>query len=170
MLEDIAGHRVKGYRAPSFSIGPQNLWAFECIAEAGYVYSSSVYPIRHDHYGAPGSHRFVHEVHGGLIEVPIATVRVLRSVLPAGGGGYFRLLPYRISRWSLRRINEVDRQPAMFYFHPWELDPEQPRVTGPGPKARFRHYVNLGHMQSRLQRLVADFGWDRVDRVFLGGN
>ena len=170
VLEDIAGHRVKGYRAPSFSIGPQNLWAFECIAEAGYVYSSSVYPIRHDHYGAPGSHRFVHEVHGGLIEVPIATVRVLRSVLPAGGGGYFRLLPYRISRWSLRRINEVDRQPAMFYFHPWELDPEQPRVTGPGPKARFRHYVNLGHMQSRLRRLVADFGWDRVDRVFLGGN
>jgi polysaccharide deacetylase family protein (PEP-CTERM system associated) len=169
VLEDIAGHRVKGYRAPSFSVGPGNQWAFECIADAGYRYSSSIYPIRHDHYGAPGTHRFAHEVNKGLLEVPIATVRVWGSTLPAGGGGYFRLLPYRVSKWSLQRINDVDCQPAMFYFHPWELDPEQPRVQGPGPKAQFRHYVNLRHMESRLRRLVADFQWDRADRVFLNG-
>jgi polysaccharide deacetylase family protein (PEP-CTERM system associated) len=169
VLEDIAGHGVNGYRAPSFSVGPRNSWAFECIAKAGYRYSSSIYPIRHDHYGAPGSHRFAHEVEQGLLEVPIATVRLWRSTLPAGGGGYFRLLPYGVSRWSLRRINAVDRQPAMFYFHPWELDPEQPRVKGPGRKAQFRHYLNLKHTESRLRRLVDDFPWGRADRVFLNG-
>lgn len=169
VLEDIAGHEVKGYRAPSFSVGPRNAWAFDCIAAAGYRYSSSLYPIRHDHYGAPGAHRFAHEVGPGLLEVPIATVRVWRSTLPAGGGGYFRLLPYGVSRWSLRRINQVDRKPAMFYFHPWELDPDQPRVDGPGAKARFRHYLNLRHTEGRLRRLLADFQWDRADRVFLSG-
>ena len=130
VLEDQAGMPVNGYRAPSFSVGPTNDWAFDCIAEAGYRYSSSVYPIRHDHYGAPNSPRFAHEVRKRLIEVPVATVRVLNANWPAGGGGYFRLLPYGMSRWSLRRVNEVDGQPAMFYFHPWELDPEQPRVPG----------------------------------------
>ncbi len=169
VLEDIAGAGVNGYRAPSFSIGPHNRWAFECIADAGYRYSSSLYPIRHDHYGVPGGERFAHRVHADLLEVPIATVRVLRSTWPAGGGGYFRLLPYGVSRWSLRRINQADGRPAMFYFHPWELDPEQPRVAGAGAKARFRHYVNLGHMESRLRRLLADFRWDRADRIFLGG-
>jgi polysaccharide deacetylase family protein (PEP-CTERM system associated) len=102
-----------------------------------------------------------------LLEVPVATVRVLNANLPAGGGGYFRLLPYVISRWSIRRINKIDGEPAMFYFHPWELDPDQPRVNGVGRKARFRHYVNLRHMQPRLRRLLSDFCWDRVDRVFL---
>ena len=169
VLEDTSGCRINGYRAPSFSIGPGVEWAFQCIADAGYRYSSSIYPIRHDHYGAPGAHRFAHETFAGLIEVPIATVRLLRLNWPAGGGGYFRLLPYRISRWSLRRINSADRRPAMFYFHPWELDPDQPRVQGPGPKARFRHYLNLRHMDSRLRRLVVDFRWDRVDRVFMNG-
>jgi len=169
VLEDIAGAPVQGYRAPSFSIGNDNRWAFECIAEAGYRYSSSLYPIRHDHYGVPGGERFAHEVHTGLIEVPVATVRFLRSTWPAGGGGYFRLLPYGVSRWSLRRINGADGRPAMFYFHPWELDPEQPRVRGPGAKARFRHYHNLGRMESRLRRLVSDFKWDRADRLFLNG-
>jgi polysaccharide deacetylase family protein (PEP-CTERM system associated) len=150
-------------------VGPGNRWAFDCIAEAGYRYSSSIYPIRHDHYGDPTANRFAHEVGNGLLELPIATVRFMRSTLPAGGGGYFRLLPYGISRWSLRRINEVERQPAMFYFHPWELDPEQPRVKGANAKARFRHYLNLRQTESRLKRLVADFRWDRVDRVFLSG-
>ncbi len=167
VLEDTSGGPVKGYRAPSFSIGPTNFWAFECIAEAGHLYSSSLYPIRHDHYGAPDAPRFAHEVFKGLLEVPITTVRMLNSNWPAGGGGYFRLLPYRVSRWSIRRVNAIDRQPAMFYFHPWELDPEQPRVDGPGPKARFRHYVNLQRMDPRLRRLLADFRWDRVDHVFL---
>jgi polysaccharide deacetylase family protein (PEP-CTERM system associated) len=169
VLEDIAGRDVVGYRAPSFSIGRTNPWAFECIAEAGYRYSSSIYPIRHDHYGVPDAPRFAHEVAPGLLEVPIATVRMFEANWPAGGGGYFRLLPYPLSRWSLERINDVDRKPAMFYFHPWEIDPEQPRVDGIGVKARFRHYVNLGRMEPRLRRLLADFRWDRADRVFLNG-
>lgn len=169
VLEDVAGQPVSGYRAPSFSVGPANDWAFDCIAQAGYRYSSSIYPIRHDHYGVPDAPRFAHEVREGLVEVPVTTVRVLRSNWPAGGGGYFRLLPYRMSRWSLRRVNRVDRRPAIFYFHPWELDPGQPRVEGPGAKARFRHYLNLGRMAPRLRRLLADFRWDRADRVFLNG-
>jgi polysaccharide deacetylase family protein (PEP-CTERM system associated) len=167
IIEDISGREVRGYRAPSFSIGTENLWAFDAIAEAGYRYSSSLYPIRHDHYGMPDAPRFAHAVRPQLIEVPIATVRLFRSNWPAGGGGYFRLLPYMVSRWSIRRINGRDGQPAMFYFHPWELDPEQPRVPGPGMKTRFRHYLNLHRMAPRLARLCRDFRWDRADRVFL---
>jgi polysaccharide deacetylase family protein (PEP-CTERM system associated) len=170
VLEDVGGQAVRGYRAPSFSVGPGNPWAFDCIAEAGYRYSSSIYPIRHDHYGAPDSPRFAYEVRPGLLELPVATVRLLRANWPAGGGGYFRLLPYRMSRWSLRRVNGVDGQPAMFYFHPWELDPEQPRIEGLAATTRFRHYVNLKRTGPRLRRLLADFRWDRVDRVFLDGN
>jgi polysaccharide deacetylase family protein (PEP-CTERM system associated) len=169
VLEDIAGHTVRGYRAPSFSVGPTNLWAFDCICEAGYRYSSSVYPIRHDHYGAPDAPRFAHEVRPGLLEVPVATVRLMARNWPAGGGGFFRLLPYRLSRWSLRRVNAMDGKPATFYFHPWEIDPDQPRVPGPGPKARFRHYLNLKRTGPRLRRLLADFRWDRVDRIYLDG-
>ena len=168
VLEDIAGHPVHGYRAPSFSVGRGNEWAFDCMAEAGYRYSSSIYPIRHDHYGVPDAPRFAHEVRPGLLEVPVATIRMWGSNLPAGGGGYFRLLPYAISRWSIRRINAVDRKPAMFYFHPWEIDPDQPRVEGVGAKTRFRHYVNLHRMEPRLRCLFADFRWGRADRVFLG--
>lgn len=169
VLEDVAGCQVNGYRAPSFSIGPANFWAFDCIAEAGYRYSSSIYPIRHDHYGAPGAPRFAYRVREGLLEVPVTTVRVLNSNWPAGGGGYFRLLPYRMSRWSIRRVNAVDGKPALFYFHPWELDPAQPRVDGAGAGARFRHYVNLARTEPRLRSLLADFRWGRVDRVFLDG-
>ena len=167
LLEDVGGCAVHGYRAPSFSVGPANAWAFECIARAGYRYSSSVYPIRHDHYGAPSAPRFPHEVVPGLIEVPVATLRLLNTNFPAGGGGYFRLLPYRVSRWSLARINGLERRPAVFYLHPWELDDEQPRVAGVSAKTRFRHYVNLARTAPRLKRLVRDFRWDRVDRVFL---
>ena len=169
VLEDVSGSEIKGYRAPSFSIGRRNTWAFDCIADAGYRYSSSVYPIRHDHYGMPDAPRFAHEARTGLLEIPVATVRLLKSNWPAGGGGYFRLLPYCMSRWSIRRVNGVDRQPAMFYFHPWELDPDQPRIMGPGFKTRFRHYLNLRRMAPRLGRLLDDFRWDRVDRVFLDG-
>jgi polysaccharide deacetylase family protein (PEP-CTERM system associated) len=168
ILEDISGHAVNGYRAPSFSVGPSNPWASECIGEAGYRYSSSVYPIRHDHYGVPDAPRFAHESSAGVLELPVATVRMFRANWPAGGGGYFRLLPYTVSRWSIRHINNVDGRPAMFYFHPWELDPDQPRVQGPGAKSRFRHYLNLKRTEPRMRRLLADFRWDRVDRVFLG--
>ncbi len=169
VLEDIGGREVTGYRAPNFSVGHGNPWAFDCMVEAGYRYSSSLYPIRHDHYGVPDAPRFAHQVRPGLLEVPVATVRMFGNNLPAGGGGYFRLLPYALSRWSIRRINGVDRMPAMFYFHPWEVDPEQPRVDGVSAKARFRHYVNLGRMEARLAALLADFRWSRVDQVFASG-
>lgn len=170
VLEDVTGRAVRGYRAPSFSVGPSNTWAFDCIAEAGYRYSSSIYPINHDHYGWADAPRFAHEVRPGLLEVPVATVRIMARNWPAGGGGYFRLLPYRMSRWTLRRINTAEGQPATFYFHPWELDPDQPRVPGASMKARFRHYVNLGRTSGRMRRLLSDFRWDRVDRVYLDGD
>jgi polysaccharide deacetylase family protein (PEP-CTERM system associated) len=169
LLEDIGGVTVQGYRAPSFSIGQSNLWALEILSEAGYRYSSSVYPIRHDHYGMPGAPRFAFYPEGGhgLLEIPVTTVRLFNRNLPAGGGGYFRLLPYRVSRWCLKRVNTVDRQPCIFYFHPWEVDPGQPRQRGISLKTRFRHYVNLSSMERRIRALFTDFQWDRVDRVFL---
>ena len=167
ILEDVAHAEVKGYRAPSFSIGVDTAWAHDCIAEAGYRYSSSVYPIRHDHYGMPDAPRFAYRSHPDLLEVPITTARILDRNWPAGGGGYFRLMPYAMSRWLIQRVNEVEAQSAIFYFHPWELDPDQPRVQGVGAKARFRHYVNLHYTERRLRRLLREFHWDRVDRVFL---
>jgi polysaccharide deacetylase family protein (PEP-CTERM system associated) len=165
-LEDIGSVAVRGYRAPSFSIGHGNLWAFDCLAQAGYAYSSSIYPVRHDHYGMPDAPRFAHRVHNGLLELPITTTRVMSRNFPAGGGGFFRLLPYRASRWAIERVNRIDRQPAIFYFHPWEIDPEQPRIRGVSTKTRFRHYLNLDRTESRLSRLLSDFRWDRIDRVF----
>jgi polysaccharide deacetylase family protein (PEP-CTERM system associated) len=167
LLEDIGGVAVRGYRAPSFSINRQNLWALDCIREAGYAYSSSIYPVRHDHYGMPDAPRFAHEALPNLIEVPPTTVDLLNRNWPAAGGGWFRLLPYEVSRWLLQRVNRVDGEPCMFYFHPWEIDPGQPRVPGVDARTRFRHYVNLDRMQARLERLLSDFRWDRVDRVFL---
>ena len=166
-LEDISGVRVHGYRAPSFSIGAGNPWAFDCIGRAGYRYSSSIYPIRHDHYGMPDAPRFTHRVRDDLLEVPVTTMRLFDRNWPAGGGGYFRLMPYGMSRWLLRRVNRIDRQPAVFYFHPWEIDPAQPRVRGITLKTRFRHYVNLRHTERRLKRLLTDFRWGRVDEVIL---
>ncbi|HTS23445.1 MAG TPA: XrtA system polysaccharide deacetylase [Casimicrobiaceae bacterium] len=168
VLEDIAGSEVHGYRAPSFSIGESNRWAYDCLAKAGYKYSSSVYPIRHDHYGSPNGTRFAHMAHTQVLEVPIATARLFRTNLPAGGGGYFRLLPYALSRWLLQRVNRCDAEPAIFYFHPWEIDPEQPRVQGVDARTRFRHYVNLQRTGDRLAMLLKDFRWDRMDRVVFG--
>jgi polysaccharide deacetylase family protein (PEP-CTERM system associated) len=166
LLEDIGGRAVIGYRAPSFSIGPTNPWAFDVLLEAGYVYSSSVYPVQHDHYGMPDAPRFPYAARPGLTEIPITTTRVMGRNLPAGGGGYFRLAPYPLSRWAVRRVNEIDRRPAIFYMHPWEIDPEQPRVPGASLKTRFRHYVNLSRTEARLARLLQDFSWGRVDEVF----
>jgi polysaccharide deacetylase family protein (PEP-CTERM system associated) len=167
ILEAVSGRAVVGYRAPSFSIGADNLWALDCIARAGYRYSSSIYPIRHDHYGMPDAPRFAHRTGSGLIEVPITTLRLLNRNLPSSGGGYFRLLPYALSRWMLRRVNAEDGESAIFYFHPWEIDVGQPRIAGIGAKTRFRHYVNIGRMEARLRRLLGDFHWDRMDRIFL---
>jgi polysaccharide deacetylase family protein (PEP-CTERM system associated) len=169
LLEDIGGQEVVGYRAPSFSIGEANLWALDALLEAGYRYSSSIYPISHDHYGMPAAPRFAFYPNGpdGLLEVPITTVRLMQRNLPAGGGGYFRLLPYALSRWMMERVNKVDRESAIFYFHPWEMDPGQPCPDGLSAKARFRHYINIGRMEDRVRQLTRDFAWDRMDRIFL---
>ena len=167
LLEDIAGAPVQGYRAPSFSISESNLWAFDTLAEAGYRYSSSIYPIRHDHYGMPDAPRFAHRRDNGLLEIPITTLRMRDRNYPSSGGGWFRLMPYAMTRWIIRRVNAQDRQAAIFYFHPWEIDPGQPRVPGIDAKTRFRHYVNIGRTEARLRHLLADFRWGRMDRIFL---
>ncbi len=167
LLEDLSGTPVQGYRAPSFSIGTGNLWALDELARAGYRYSSSIYPIRHDHYGMPDSPRFAYRLANGLLEVPVTTLRLMNRNLPSSGGGYFRLFPYALSRWMLRQVNQGDRESAVFYFHPWEIDPGQPRVPGIDPKTRFRHYVNIPRMEDRLRQLLADFRWGRMDHIFL---
>jgi polysaccharide deacetylase family protein (PEP-CTERM system associated) len=168
LLEDTAGRPVLGFRAASFSIGARNLWALDVLAEVGYRYSSSIYPVRHDLYGMPEAPRFPFRHNGtGILEVPITTVQVFGRNLPSGGGGYFRLLPYCVSEWALRRVNEREGQPGVFYCHPWEIDPDQPRQAGIGLKTRFRHYTNLGRMEARMRRLLTDFAWGRMDQVFL---
>jgi polysaccharide deacetylase family protein (PEP-CTERM system associated) len=168
LLEDLGGTAVIGYRAPSFSIGTQNLWALDTLQAAGYLYSSSIFPIRHDHYGMPDAPRFKFQPRGpeGLYELPITTVRLLERNLPAGGGGYFRLLPYAVSRWLMQHVNRVDQQPCIFYCHPWEFDPEQPVQANINLKTRFRHYVNLGRNEARMRALLRDFQWGRMDQVF----
>ncbi|HEY6353015.1 MAG TPA: XrtA system polysaccharide deacetylase [Burkholderiaceae bacterium] len=166
LLEDIAAQPVRGYRAPSFSIGYTNPWAFDVLVEEGYRYSSSVYPIAHDHYGMPDAPRFAYQARPKLLEIPITTTRLFGRNLPAGGGGYFRLAPYRVSQWAVKRVNRIDRRPAIFYMHPWEIDPDQPRVPGTSMKTRFRHYINLGRTEPRLSRLLQDFRWGRMDDVF----
>ena len=167
LLEDIAGVPVNGYRAASFSIGARNLWAFRVLAEEGYRYSSSVYPVRHDQYGMPSAPRFAFRMAelDGFVELPITTVAWRGRRLPCGGGGYFRLLPYGLSRRMLRRVNRADGRPCTFYFHPWEIDPDQPRQHGLAWRARFRHYTNLSRMENKVTRLLRDFRWDRLDRV-----
>ena len=167
VLEDVCGVAVTGYRAPSFSIGTQNLWAFDCLARAGYLYSSSIYPIQHDHYGMPDAPRFAHQVNETLMEIPITTLRLFGRNLPASGGGYFRLLPYAVSRWMLRQVHAREGQSAIFYFHPWEIDSDQPRINGIDGKTRFRHYVNIDRMEQRLNCLLRDFSWGRMDHIFL---
>jgi polysaccharide deacetylase family protein (PEP-CTERM system associated) len=169
ILEDLGGVQVRGYRAPSYSINGRNLWALDVLLETGHVYSSSIYPIRHDLYGMPEAPRFPFRFHpDGILEIPVTTVSLAGRNFPCGGGGYFRLLPYGLFRWALRRVNDADRRPGLFYFHPWEVDPRQPRVAGAPLKSRFRHYLNLDSMHGRLGELLADFSWDRMDRVFLG--
>ena len=166
ILEDLSGTSVIGYRAPSFSIGQANLWAFDCLARAGYRYSSSIYPIHHDHYGMPHAPRFAHEVRPGLMEIPITTLRAFGRNFPSSGGGYFRLLPYALSRWMLGRVNSADQQAGIFYCHPWEFDSAQPRISGISAKTRFRHYVNIDRMEVRMNQLLRDFKWGRMDQVF----
>ncbi len=169
MLEDIGGVAVRGYRAATFSIGSSNLWAHDVLAEEGFAYSSSIYPIAHDLYGMPDAPRGPFRAGDkGLLEVPLTTLRCFGRNWPSSGGGYFRLLPYAVSRWSLGRVNAHEGRAAVFYLHPWEIDPGQPRVPGLSLKSGFRHYLNLARMERRLERLLGDFAWGAMDEVFLG--
>jgi len=168
-IEDAGGVAVKGYRAPSFSIDARTPWAHPILAEYGYAYSSSVAPIAHDHYGWREAPRFAfHPVaQSAMIELPVTTVELGERRFGAGGGGFFRILPYGLSRWALRRVNSTDGQPAIFYFHPWEVDPDQPRVAGAPLRSRLRHYTQLSAMAGKLEQLTRDFNWCRIDEIAL---
>ncbi len=165
VLEDAAGVAVTGYRAPSFSIDQRTPWAYAVLAEQGYTYSSSVAPITHDHYGWRDAPRFAFRplAWSPLLEIPITTAELAGKRLAAGGGGFFRVLPYAFSRWAIRQVNSRDRRPAVFYFHPWEIDPTQPRVAGAPLRSRLRHYTNLDVMAAKLEQLIREFDWGRMD-------
>jgi polysaccharide deacetylase family protein (PEP-CTERM system associated) len=161
LLEDQAGMAVRGYRAPSYSITKRSLWALDVLIEEGYEYDASIFPIRHDRYGIPDAPRHPHQLTrngGALIEAPPSTVRVGSTNLPIAGGGYFRLLPYGWTRWGITRVNRVEQRPVIFYLHPWEIDPDQPRMPV-GRVSRFRHYRNLHVTAARLERLLRDFAF-----------
>ncbi len=164
LLEDIGGVAVRGYRAPTFSMGPRTPWAWDVLAEAGHVYSSSIYPVRHDLYGEPGAPRRPHR-RAGMWEVPMTTLTLLGRRLPVAGGGWFRLVPYPLFRSALRRVGRSG-ETSLFYIHPWEIDPGQPRVASARLSSRLRHRVNLSATEARLARLLGDFVWNRMDRVF----
>jgi polysaccharide deacetylase family protein (PEP-CTERM system associated) len=167
LLEDTGGTRITGYRAATFSIGARNLWAFPILRQEGYLYSSSINPIRHDLYGMPDAPRVpFHPDADGVLEIPMTTVRLLGRNWPCSGGGYFRLLPTMLYRSGLKRVNHHDHQPGIFYFHPWEIDADQPRIPNAGWKSRLRHYTNLSRMAGDLDDLLRDFAWDRMDRVY----
>ena len=170
VLEDAAGVAITGYRAPSFSIDARTPWAHEVLAEQGYAYSSSVAPIAHDHYGWRDASRFAfHPVAGSdFLEIPVTTVEVGNRRMAAGGGGFFRVLPYSFSRWAIDRVSRIEQRPAVFYFHPWEIDADQPRVAGAPLRSRLRHYTNLDAMEGRLRRLLGEFAWGRMDMVAQG--
>ena len=165
-LEDLLGEALTGYRAPSFSIGYNNEWAFEVLAELGFKYSSSTYPVKHDLYGTPDWPRFVYTRKEGIIEIPIPTHKVMGRQTPIGGGGYFRLYPYTLTKSLITGYLKKEKQPYSFYFHPWEIDADQPRMTNAPLKSRFRHYVNLNKTQGKLERLLNDFSWDTMKSVY----
>lgn len=168
LLQDISGAPVIGYRAASYSIGADQAWAWQELADAGHRYSSSIVPIHHDLYGIPDAPRFsFRTAQDRLLEIPITTVSLAGRNINCGGGGWFRLFPYAFSRWAMQSVNQADGEPGIFYFHPWEIDPEQPRPEGLGLKTRFRHYLNLGKTYGRLEQLIKDFSWGRMDRIFL---
>ena len=164
-IEDAAGVPITGYRAPSFSIDSRTPWAYMALAEQGFAYSSSVAPITHDHYGWREAPRFAFRPlpWSDLLEIPVTTAEFAGRRLAAGGGGFFRVLPYAFSRWAIRQVNTRDDRPAVFYFHPWEIDPQQPRVTAASLRSRMRHYTNLDIMADKLKQLVRDFEWGRMD-------
>lgn len=169
ILEDIGGQPIVGYRAASYSICSKNLWALEILAEEGFRYSSSIYPVKHDLYGIPDAPRYAFHPENApdLLEIPISTIRCMGRNMPCGGGGFFRLYPYIVSKWAYRHINCQEKQAGIFYFHPWEVDPDQPRQQNLSFKSQFRHYLNLNRMEGRLNSLLQDFAWDTMQNVFL---
>jgi len=170
ILEDLGGNEIKGYRAASYSINSENLWAHDILAEEGFIYSSSVYPVKHDLYGIPDAPRFCYKPIDGsdFLEIPITTLKIGQKNFPCGGGGFFRFYPYIFSKWAFHHIN-ADKQSAIFYCHPWEIDPDQPRQQGINLKTRFRHYLNLNKMEQRIRNLLTDFDWDTMENVFIKG-
>jgi polysaccharide deacetylase family protein (PEP-CTERM system associated) len=167
LLEDAAGVEVVGYRAPSYSITPQSLWALDILIEEGYRYDASVFPIRHDRYGIPVSPRHPYLIDrpaGTILEAPGSTTRLGPLNLPVAGGGYFRILPYGWTKWGIDRVNRIENRPAIFYLHPWEVDPDQPRLQA-GTLGKFRHYRNLHQTEARLRQLLTDFNFAPLARV-----
>jgi polysaccharide deacetylase family protein (PEP-CTERM system associated) len=159
ILEDLVGKRIQGYRATSFSVVEKTLCALDLIQEAGFSYDSSIFPIsHHDIYGLSGCPRFPFRLKNGLLEIPPSTINIMGRNLPFGGGGYFRLYPYELTKFCIRRINR-EGHPAMVYLHPWELDPSCPRVPGADARTRFRQYVNISKTATRLTKLLTDFHW-----------
>jgi len=171
VIEDAGGVPVLGYRAPSYSVTTRTLWALNILAEEGFKYDSSIFPVRHDLYGIPGYERFAHVLYGQgtqpIVELPLSTVRMLGINIPVAGGGYLRLLPYALTHLGIRRINHKEQQPAIIYFHPWEIDPEQPRIQA-GWKSRFRHYTNLSRMEAKLRKLLSSFAFAPIREVYAG--
>lgn len=167
LLEDIIGSEVVGYRAPSFSISDDNLWAYDVLADVGYQYSSSIYPVVHDHYGMPDAPRFKFQTSSGVWEIPMSTLTVSGKNVPISGGGYFRLYPYLATHFAIKRFQSVDPEPYIFYMHPWEIDPDQPRQAGLPLKSRFRHYLNLSRFEGRLHKLLSQHRWSSMQQVFL---
>jgi polysaccharide deacetylase family protein (PEP-CTERM system associated) len=167
IIEDCAGVAVTGYRAPSFSIDHRTPWAFTELAEQGYVYSSSVAPVVHDHYGWPDAPRFAFRPlpNASLVEIPVTTAMLGGRRVAAGGGGFFRVLPYAFTRWAIRQVNHTEGRPAVFYFHPWEVDPGQPRVAHAPIRSRVRHYTGLARMAGKLSDLAQEFRWGTMDEV-----
>ena len=171
LLQDVAGVSVTGYRAASWSIDKRTPWAHDILRDIGYKYSSSIYPVSHDHYGVPDAPRHPHRVGAdGFMEIPPSTARFLGRNIPVGGGGYFRLFPLRLSKRFINKQQENEWYPYVFYFHPWELDPNQPRFEDAPRNARFRHYLNLEKFESRLNNLLQSYRWGRMDEIYLGGS
>ena len=167
ILEDASGQAIIGYRAPSFSFNDSNTWVYESLVDLGFEYSSSTYPIEHDLYGVPHWPRFKYQREEGIIEIPIPTVRKNDNNIGIGGGGYFRLYPYWLSKRRIDNYLNTEQQPYSFYFHPWEIDPEQPRIAGASVKSKLRHYLNLSRMEGKIVRLLDDYQWDTMKSVYL---
>jgi len=168
IIEDAIGQPIIGYRAASYSITAKSIWALDILREEGFLYDSSVFPVRHDLYGIPGYRRSCHLLNGhrgsGMVEFPLSTLRLAGINIPIAGGGYLRIFPYGFTRWAITQLNEKEHQPAVVYLHPWEVDPEQPRIRA-GVRSRFRHYMNLNKTEDRLKALLQDFAFGTMSEV-----